>query len=100
MDQADPSGGPMPVRAGLGSGCSQRPGKVLFLLDEDTRPVERFVTGRGIPKFTTPHCQGRRGAQERARLLRKNIMIMEEPCAQAAENWLGGLIPEPRPTTG
>ena len=32
----------MPIRAGLGSGRSRRPGKVLFLLGEDIRPLENL----------------------------------------------------------
>ena len=88
---------PVPARTGPGSGHSRRPGKVPFLPREDTRPVEKDFTRRGIPKFTVPHCRGRPEAQYRARLPLKTIMITGEPCAQMAESRLGGLIPEPRP---
>ena len=35
-----------PIRAGLGSGRSPRPEEVLFLLNEDTRLVEKIFTVR------------------------------------------------------
>ena len=38
-----PLADPMPVRAGLASDRSRRPGKVLLLLGEDIRPVENLL---------------------------------------------------------
>jgi len=51
-----PTADPTPVRTGLGSGRSWRPGNVLFLRHEDTHPVENLYQV-GVRRVTAPrHC--------------------------------------------